>query len=241
MLCLGAIMQVGALPGEKVESQLKSMKVGAQNAAVVFRKQQNQMLFEAFEISPKAEAVMGRQGKLVCSYPGLAVEIPDEVFRYELVNSLAHMDHDTIADAVPIIESNVEETRDTVDSRYITGLLTSILRGVGRPAEIVRVSKRIGDDVVWTNSLLPWRRSFLWLIVRVSLQTILDQTALGWHAYKVFMIFFMHELAQKAIEADMSSELLHSMSTKTSRCLMKLGSPVPDWFSYNVLQTCTSI
>ncbi|KAF9221820.1 hypothetical protein BS17DRAFT_710204 [Gyrodon lividus] len=257
---LSVIMQVGALPGEEgeeVESQLKSMNVGdvnvylirAQNAAVVFRKQQNQMLFEAFEISPKAEAVMGAQGKLVCSYPGPAVEIPDEVFedeafRSELANFLVHMDHDTIADAVPITKkagSDVEETRDTVDPRYVTELLTGILRGVGRPADIVRISKRIGDDVVWTDSLLPWRRSSLWLVIRVSLQTTLEQTALGWHAYKTFMLFLMHELAQKAIKAEMSSELLHFMSTKISRRLMKLGSSAPEWLSCKALQTCTSV
>ncbi|KIJ07619.1 hypothetical protein PAXINDRAFT_19202, partial [Paxillus involutus ATCC 200175] len=218
---VGATMRARALRGKEVESQLKAMNVGA----VVFRKQQNQMLFEAFEASPKADAVMGARGKLVCSYPGPAIEIPDEifedkVFRSELVNFLVHMNHDTIADAVPVTKkagSNVEETRDTVDPRYVTELLTGILRGVGRPADIVRISKRIGDDVVWTNSQLPWRRSSLWLVIRVSLQTTLERSPLGLHTYKAFMIFFMDELAEKAIEADMSSELLHFMSTKISR------------------------
>jgi hypothetical protein len=207
------------------------------------------MLFEAFEISPKAEAVMGARGKLVCSYPGPAIEVADEVFenevfRSELVNFLVHMNDDTIPKAVPVAKkagSNVEETRDTVDPRYVTELLTGILRGVGRPADIVRISKRIGDDVVWTNSQLPWRRSSLWLVIRVSLQTTLEQTPLGLHAYKAFMIFFMDELAEKAIEADMSSELLHFMSTKISRRLMKLGSSTPDWLSQKALQTCTRI
>ncbi|KIJ08194.1 hypothetical protein PAXINDRAFT_18651, partial [Paxillus involutus ATCC 200175] len=254
---LSATMQARALCGEEVESQFESMDVGdvnvylirAQNAAVVFRKQQNRMLFEAFEISPKAEAVMGARGKLVCSYPGPAIEVADEVFedkvfRSELVNFLVHMNDDTIPDALPVAKkagSNVEETRDTVDPRYVTELLTVILRGVGRPADIVRISKRIGDDVVWTNSQLPWRRSSLWLVIRVSLQTTLEQTPLGLHAYKAFMIFFMDELAEKAIEADMSSELLHFMSTKISRRLMKLGSSTPDWLSQKALQTCTRI
>ncbi|KAF8838139.1 hypothetical protein BDN67DRAFT_1024216 [Paxillus ammoniavirescens] len=254
---VGATMQARALRGEEVESQLRAMDVGdvnvylirAQNAAVVFRKQKNQTLFETFEVSPKAGAVMGARGKLVCSYPGPAIEIPDEifedeVFRSELANFLVRMNHNTIADAVPVTKkagSNVEETRDTVDPRYVTELLTGILRGVGRPADIVRISKRIGDDVVWTNSQLPWRRSSLWLVIRVSLQTTLEQTPLGLHTYKAFMIFFMHELAEKAIEADMSSELLHFMSTKISRRLTKLGSSAPDWLSQKALQTCTRV
>jgi hypothetical protein len=75
----------------------------------------------------------------------------------------------------------------------------------------------------------------------VSLQTTLEQTPLGLHTYKAFMIFFMHELAEKAIEADMSSELLHFMSTKISRRLTKLGSSAPDWLSQKALQTCTRV
>ncbi|KIK90485.1 hypothetical protein PAXRUDRAFT_14327 [Paxillus rubicundulus Ve08.2h10] len=254
---LTATMRARELCGKELESQFESMDVGdvnvylirAQNAAVVFRKQETQMLFEAFEVSPKAEAVMGARGKLVCSYPGPAIEVPvhlfeNKDFRSELVNFLVHMNHDTIPDALPIAKKageDVEETRDTVDPRYVTELLTGILRGVGRPADIVRTSKRIGDDVVWTNSRLPWRRSSLWLVIRVLLQTTLERAALGLHTYKAFMIFFMDELAEKAIEADMSSELLHFMSTKMSRRLMKLGTSASDWLSQKTLRTCTRI
>ncbi|KAF9235916.1 hypothetical protein BU15DRAFT_64461 [Melanogaster broomeanus] len=242
----------------QVESQLGSMDVGdvnvylirAQNAAVVFRKKENHVLFEAFEVSPTTEAVMGARGKLVCSYPGPAIKIPDDVFEddaflSELVNFLVHMNDNRITDALPVTHkarSQVEETRDTVDPRYVTELLTGILRGIGHPADIVRISKRIGDDVVYTNALRPWRRSSLWLVIRVALQTTLEQPeALGRQTYKAFMIFFMHELAQKAIEGDMSSELLHFMSTKISRRLMKLASSAPDWLSCTVLKTCTGI
>jgi hypothetical protein len=65
------------------------------------------MLFEAFEVSPKAEAIMGARGKLVCSYPGPAIAMTihtfeNEVFRSELVNFLVHMNDDTIPDALPV-------------------------------------------------------------------------------------------------------------------------------------------
>ncbi|KAF9235913.1 hypothetical protein BU15DRAFT_77520 [Melanogaster broomeanus] len=255
---LSATVDVAELSDQQVESQLGSMDIGdanvylirAQNAAVVFRKKENHVLFEAFEVSPTTEAVMGAQGKLVCSYPGPAIKIPDDVFEddaflSELVNFLVHMNDDRITDALPVTYkagSQVEETRDTVDPRYVTELLTGILRGIGHPADIVRISKRIGDDVVYTNALLPWRRSSLWLVIRVALQTTLEQPeALGRQTYKAFMIFFMHELAQKAIEGDMSSELLHFMSTKISRRLMKLASSAPDWLSCTALKTCTDI
>jgi hypothetical protein len=196
-----------------------------------------------------AGAVMSARGKLVCSYPGPAIAIPNSVFngrifQSELANFLNRMSDEPL-DSAPTSQkarSTVTEARDTAHPRYITELLTGILRGVGRPVDIARTRKRIGDDVVWNNSRLPWRRSSLWLLVRVALQTSLERTALGRDTYKAFMIFFMHELAQKAIEADLETELLHFISAKVSRRLMKLGLSAPGWLlSRTALQACTNI
>ncbi|KAF9218151.1 hypothetical protein BS17DRAFT_722134, partial [Gyrodon lividus] len=173
---LGAAMQFEAMDKGCVTSQLHGMKAGdilaylvrAQNATVVFRRQEDNVIFESFEASPMAGAVMGARGKLVCSYPGPAIAIPNDVFdarvfQSELANFLVHMNEDVL-DSAPTsrkARSTVTEERETAHPRYITELLTGILRGVGGPAEIVRISKRIGDDVVWNNSRLPWRRSSL--------------------------------------------------------------------------------
>ncbi|KAF9236979.1 hypothetical protein BU15DRAFT_49320, partial [Melanogaster broomeanus] len=133
------------------------------------------------------------------------------------------------------------EERDTTHPRYITELLTGILRAVGHPADVACVRKRIGDDLTWNNSRLPWWRSSLWLLIRVVLQTSLEWTTLGRDTYKVFMLFFMQELAQEAIAADTSSELLRFMSVKISRRLMELGSSVPDKVLRTALQTCITV
>ena len=191
---------------------------------------------------------MTTQGKLICSYPGPAIEIPnavfeDEGFLSELGNFLVHMNGD-ILDAAPTsrkAHSTVHETRDTTHPRYITELLTGILRSVGRPADIVRITKRVGDDVVWNNSELPWRRSSLWLLIRVVIQTSLDQSTLGHDTYKQFMLFFMCRLANERICVDLPNDILHSMSAKISRRLRKLGSSAPDWLSRVALETCTSL
>jgi hypothetical protein len=216
--------------------------------AVVFRKKKDVTIFESFEVSPKAENVMTAQGKLICSYPGPAIEIPhavfeDKCFLSELANFLVHMNDDTL-DAAPTsrkAQSTVLEARDTTHPRYVTELLTGILRSVGRPADIIRITKRVGDDVVWNNSKLPWRRSSLWLLIRVAIQTSLDRSTLGHGTYKQFMLFFMCCLANEKISADLPNDLLHSMSAKISRRLRKLGSSAPDWLSRTVLETCTSL
>ena len=195
---------------------------------------------------------MTTKGKLICSYPGPAIEIPnlvfdDEDFRFELVNFLVHMNHDDLDAAVKTSrkeeEGEEEESifKDTVHPRYITELLTGILRSIGRPANIARISKRVGDDVVCNDSKLPWRRSSLWLLIRVALQTTLDRSPLGNHTYKEFMLFFMCCLAKEEACVDLPSDLLHFMSAKISRRLRKLGPSTPDWLSRTVLQTCTSL
>ena len=214
----------------------------------MFRKRKDITIFESFEVSPKAEAVMTAQGKLICSYPGSAIEIPNAVFDdgnflSNLVNFLVHMNNDVLDAAATSrkAHSTVVETRDTTHPRYITELLTGILRSVGRPADIIRITKRVGDDVVWNNSKLPWRRSSLWLLIRVTIQTSLDRSALGNDTYKQFMLFFMCRLANEENCAGLPNDQIRFMSAKISRRLRKLGSSAPDWLSHTVLQTCTSL
>ena len=121
-------------------------------------------------------------------------------------------------------------------------MLTGILRGVGRPADIARISKRIGDDVVGNDSELRlWRRSSLWLLIRVALQTTIDRSPLGHHTYKEFILFFMCCLAEEKTCVNLPNDLLHFMSAKISRRLRKLGPSPPDWLSRTVLKTCTSL
>ncbi|KAI9463489.1 hypothetical protein HD554DRAFT_1318963 [Boletus coccyginus] len=241
---LRALIQFESLDKSRTISQLKGMKVGdvlaflirAQNVAVVFRKRKDVTVFESFEVSPKAEAVMTAQGKLVCSYPGPAIEIPNAIFDdgnflANLVNFLVHMNNDVL-DAAPTsrkAQSTVLEPRDTAHPRYITELLTGILRSVGSPADIVRITKRVGDDVVWNNSELPWRRSSLWLLIRVAIQTSLDRSTLGNDIYKQFMLFFMCRLANEKNCADLPNDQIQFMSAKISRRLRKLGSRAPCW------------
>ncbi|KAF8555163.1 hypothetical protein OG21DRAFT_1507968 [Imleria badia] len=210
--------------------------------------QEDVTIFESFEVSPKAENVMATQGRLICSYPGPAIEITNVVFKdnsflSELANFLVHM-NDDILDATPTsqkAQSTVIETRDTTHPRYITELLTGILRSVGRPADISRITKRMADDVVWNNSELPWRRSSLWLLIRVAIQTSLDRSTVGQDTYKQFMLFFMCCIADENLTADLPNDLFHSISAKLSRRLRKLDSSAPDWLSRTVLRTCTSL
>ena len=193
------------------------MHIRAQNAALIVRRlaTADLVLFEVFEVLPLIRAVMEAEGKLLCSYPGPAIHVPadifmDKCFLRELSSFLVQMDVDDLSS--PINES--------VHPKYISELLVAILRGCGQPADVDRITKRIGDEVLLIESQYkPWRRSPLWLTLRVSLQSSLRASNL----YKPFILFFHAHLLRACVHQSLPSELLYVMRVKMARRLSKLG------------------
>ena len=210
--------------------------VRMQNACLIIRKIQGHVLFESFEVDPPNAEVMGTIGRLIRSFPGPAIKVPDasaldESFQHELASFLAQMDTDTLEESAPFTtkaNSTVLEARDTADPHYITDLLTSILRGLtdSCPADIHRIEKHTRNDILWDKAYKPWRRSPLWLIIRVTIQTTLCR-ALGHSGtaeFKAFMIFFMASIALSHDCNALSSDVLHCMRAKLARRLRKLST-----------------
>jgi hypothetical protein len=120
----------------------------------------------------------------------------------------------------------------------------SILRG-GPTANILRVTKRVHDYVGVARVIKGavtdgWRRSPLWLLIRVAVQTSLNRP-LERASYKRFVLFFMCNLARDEGNTSLSSDLLHFMSSRILRRLRKLGSSTPDWLFEMALKTCTCL
>jgi hypothetical protein len=210
------------------------MHVRAQNAAVVVRMLIDHVQFEMFEVLPKVEAVVSTTGKLLCSYPGPAVQVSPELFSedcflHELASFLIQMDADVLDSIATVVKagSTVREVRESAHPKYISELLVGILRGFGQAASVERITKRIADEVLWKDAYKPWRRSALWLVIRVALQTSLDS-----NMYKSFMLFFHAHIINLCIPTRFPSETLHLMRMKMARRLSKLGSVV----SNNVYQ-----
>jgi hypothetical protein len=207
------------------------MHIRAQNAALVVRRLPpgDFVQFEAFEVSPQNTDVMTTMGKLLCSYPGPAIRVPtklfiDECFLRELSSFLVQMDVDRL-DSTPTTSkagSVVVEVRETVHPRYISELLMGILGGCGQPADVDRITKRIGDEVLWDDAYRPWRRSPLWLTLNVSLQSSLRGSTL----YKPFILFFHTHLLRCCVHGDFPSELLYAMRAKIARRLSKIGPSI---------------
>jgi hypothetical protein len=206
------------------------MHVRAQNAAVVVRVLVDHVRFEMFEVSPPASVVTSTTVKLLCSYPGPAVQVSPEVFSHacflqELASFLIQMDADVLDSTATTVKagSTVREVRETAHPRYISQLLVGILRGFGQSTSVDRITKRIGDEVHWKDAYKPWRRSPLWLVIRVALQTSMDHDI-----YKSFILFFHAHLLKIGIQRGFPSETLYLMRVKVARRLSKLGPAVPD-------------
>ena len=180
---------------------------------------------------------MGCAKSLLRTFPAHAVAIPTSIFqdprfRLELALTLEKLDAEVIDEAVPNARkagAKVTEIRDTPDPKLVTEMFMATLAAVGRPAKVRQIQKRTRDDVLWDECLLPWRRSPLWLSVRVAIQTTLTYTLPNDEAnatllYKNFIAFLMTEVASLASGADLPNYLCLIINAKVARRIFKLGA-----------------
>ncbi|KAG7408180.1 hypothetical protein Forpe1208_v012432 [Fusarium oxysporum f. sp. rapae] len=207
------------------------LHVAAQNGGVLVRKTITSAIFETFELSPANKAVMTTQGRLVRQFPANATEIPsldfeDETFLSVFTKTLEKMSYQTVQETVHKArkaEQEHDEDRETVEPRIVTDLLPSMLRGVGKQVTVPGICKNTREEVMWSNSKLPWRRSPVWLLIRVGLQLTMTRLARkDKDPYKEFMVFLMAQVLDVAVKQGAKSDILHTMSTKLSRRLCKL-------------------
>jgi hypothetical protein len=215
--------------------------VSAQNAGLLIRRLENSFCFETFELSPTNAAAMTTKGRLVRQFPDTATEISVRDFRSKafqevLINTLVKMSHQKVAEAQPRARKarkDHHEDRETTNPQIVNELLTSFLRGVGKQVEVEGIHKNTREEICYSSSKLPWRRSPVWLLIRVGLHlTISRLSGSSDDIYKCFMTYLMAQALLKANQAPASSELLHIMMTKISHRLCKLDELRNDkWLS----------
>ena len=210
------------------------MHVRSQNAGLIVRRSLDRCVFESFEVSPTTDAVITTKGRLQRCFPGPAVAVNhDRIARTDFWRSLAELltklDAEASEDVQPVVVkagSHIAETRDTAHPKFVTEMLTSMLRAIGQPSDVHRIYKHTRDDVLWKDAFKPWRRSPLWLFLRVVLQTSLARTTSGAELhvrYKSFMLFFMAHVLDHGLQASLPGHVLFTMTAKISRRALKLG------------------
>jgi hypothetical protein len=222
--------------------------VNAQNAAIIMHHEQNSVLFEFFEISPHNEAVMNTEGRLLRYFPASCISMSTEKFnegglRSTLAQTIAKMSREEVAEFKPKVmkagEEHIEE-RDTTDPRLVTDFLATVLSALGETVPTSRIWKNTREEVLWKDAKLPWRRSPLWLLSRVALQTVFSRLTPCGTLYKEFMVFLMSYILQAARSHEMPSDTLYCMIAKISRRLMKLGHNVDYKWLHTVEKSLSS-
>ncbi|EMR61771.1 hypothetical protein UCREL1_11298 [Eutypa lata UCREL1] len=120
-----------------------------------------------------------------------------------------------------------DEDRDTIHPKMVTELLSALLMSVGEPIEARHIWKNTREEVLWEDSRLPWHRSPLWLLIRISLQLHFSRSKVKTcdqedDYYKNFMVFFLTNLLLQSHEYPLSSETMSVISAKLSRRYLKL-------------------
>lgn len=181
------------------------MYIVAQNAGVILSKCEEGVIFTAFELSATNHAVMTAQGRLRRCFPGPAWMIPldklcEDDFRPTLARTLSTMSFQTCTSMVPVIrksQNDMAEHRDTTHPGLITELVFGFLGLVATPTDIARFWKNTREEVLWESAFLPWRRSPLWLHLRVVMQSLFgrfqsrdhEAHTQGKRIYKLFLVY----------------------------------------------------
>lgn len=172
------------LTASKLEGPIP-LHVKAQNAGILIEQYGEHVTFEFFELSPTNKAAMECKGRLIRSFPALASSIPVSDLRKKdsmksLARTISKMSTQAAPGMQPKIRKNrqmMDEERDTTNPAMVTDYLLNFTAAMGTTTDVIRITKNTREDVLWADCLSPWRRSPLWLLIRVSLQLLFTRQA----------------------------------------------------------------
>ena len=218
------------IPGLKV-GQCLPVHILRQNAAVIITRQTDELVFEAFELSPLNEQVVKTKGRLVRSFPAAAISVNTTKHTCSdlvpiVAHTLATMSVEPVPDMQPVSTkagASHEEHRDTTSPAAVTELFFGFLRGLGEPVSVSAVQKKTRDEILWRNAEIPWRRSPMWLMIKVVLQLVLTRSAGGSKSlFKATMLYLLGHVLEKASLHNFPSDQLYAMEAKMLRRMHKL-------------------
>lgn len=203
--------------------------------------------FEIFELSPPNEAVYSTNGRLRRHFPEEVVEMQCESLRdgnvrNAIANTLGTMSRESVDEMQPRARKakteHIEE-RDTVRSFMVKNLFSAVIQALGGArSQCDGIWKHTREEVIWSHgSKLPWRRSPVWLLLKVTLQSTLspltNEGARPSLLYKTFMVFLLSKVLEQCLQADVDCDQLDMMSMKIARRLIKLDlREAEGWMRY---------
>ena len=195
------------------------------------------VLFEMFELSPRYKDVQNCKGRLTRNFPSVAVQISMKTFQTEdflsgVASTLARLSREEVEEmAQPCSQEENKQTEPEHPTKpaLVTELFFNALAVKGKPVcKTDGICKNTRQEVVgYKGSRPPWTRSPTWLLLRVTLQLILERKstdAKPGALYKRIMIVFMSHVLERALSLKFASELLYLMNAKIARRLAKLAA-----------------
>jgi hypothetical protein len=211
-----------------------ALHISAQNAGVIISRAGSVVTFEAFELSALNEKVMTTAGRLDRTFPRSTVLIDIETFRNAdflttLSSTLAKMSIQAVPGMQPQSQKSDQkhdELRDSTHPGIVTELLfAGFLRALGASSSATTIVKHSREEVLWKNAKDPWKRSPMWLLIRVTMQLTLSRHGPdGIAIYKECMVFIHSAVLKQALAHSISSDRLSCMNAKIIRRLQKLSS-----------------
>ena len=175
----------GKLNSSSLETALSQLALGQcliiyvaqQNAGLlIHRCDSEQVIFEAYEASADSANILASSGPLLWDFPTSAVAMSSDTFtdprfQRQLAVFLEQASMESIKQFAAVAAkagADAYESRDAVDASLITQMLMALLEANGHRIFPTKLRKRVRDDVCWNDSENPWKRSPLWLTIRVG-------------------------------------------------------------------------
>ncbi|WEW61692.1 hypothetical protein PRK78_007184 [Emydomyces testavorans] len=230
--------------------------IRAQNCGWIMQydKQTASVIIDAFEVSPNCDAVLEAKDRLVRHFPGRSVRVPFETanqheFHEYLAGELARLSWEQISDMMPMTRKarqKVVEGRDTAHPGLVTENLVNQLLALGSHNDCPRFTKHTHDEVNWDDCEFPWRRSPFWLVLRVTLQTLLRRAfgaEQGRIQYKNFMIYLIAGVGTLQLKSSHKAnpDTLSLISLKVGRRACKLRDDMFDFVLHSTRSLVTEI
>ncbi|KAJ4362800.1 hypothetical protein N0V95_001292 [Ascochyta clinopodiicola] len=211
------------------------LQVKAQNAGILISRENGQITFEFFELSPDNKNAM-LNGRLIRSFPGFAAEVSASKLQEEgLTGMLANTISKMSTQAAPGFQPQArkagrdhDEERDTTHPGMVTDHLLNVIAALGKTKDVVRIMKNTREETLWNTAYKPWRRSLMWLMIRVTLQLLFTRQGLdypiGDGLYKAFIIHMLARTLRysKNHWLKSGSDHMHALNARILRRVRKL-------------------
>lgn len=210
-----------------------TLHIVKQNAGVMITRNLDKMQLDLFELSPLDKHTMASPGRLRRYFPGVAIDMRTEDFvsKTDFVSSISSMLYKLASSITPGSQPKVkkagqyhDEQRDTPSPHHVTEFITAFLGPVTQPVKDAGLWKNTRDEIMWDDERMPWRRSPLWLLLRVTMQLIYSRQSPndGWLTYKAFILYFSAQILHIATDICLGSDYLEIMRLKVARRRFKL-------------------